>query len=171
MSAPNIFLIGPMGSGKSAVGKRLARELGCEFVDSDELIEIRTGVDIPYIFEKEGESGFRKRECEVIEELSQGAGLVLATGGGAVLSKAVRLALAARGQVVYLQTSVQQQLRRTRGSKRPLLNKGRRRQVLEELMLIREPLYQELADLVVATDGRTVASVAAEIREKLADDR
>ncbi|MGI9329116.1 MAG: shikimate kinase AroK [Gammaproteobacteria bacterium] len=171
MTSPSVFLVGPMGSGKSAVGKRLARDLGCEFFDSDEVIETRTGVDIPYIFEKEGEAGFRNRECEVVEELSQGAGLVLATGGGAVLNEATRQALIARGRVVYLQTSVQQQLRRTRGSKRPLLNKGRRREVLEELMLIREPLYREVADLVVATDGRTVASVAAEIREKLVDDR
>ena len=160
-----------MGSGKSAVGKPLARDLGCEFYDSDELIESRTGVDIPYIFEKEGEAGFRKREREILDELTGLQGVVLATGGGAVLEKANRDHLAGRGTVIYLETSVAQQLRRTRGSKRPLLNKGRRKEVLESLMRIREPLYRELADLVVSTDGRNVGSVAKEIREKLAPGR
>ena len=170
-ASPSIFLIGPMGSGKSAVGKRLARGLGCEFIDSDDEIESRTGVDIAFIFEKEGEAGFRKREREIIEELSRRPGIVLATGGGAVLTPETRTALSARGTVIYLRTSVSQQLRRTRGSRRPLLNKGRRREVLEELMVAREPLYKEVADLEVATDGRSVSSVAAEIQEKLAADR
>jgi shikimate kinase len=167
----NIFLVGPMGSGKSAVGRRLARLLGRDFFDSDEVIEARTGVDIPFIFEKEGEAGFRKREEAVIDELSARSGVVLATGGGAVLAAGTRERLATRGRVIYLHTTVGQQLKRTRGNKRPLLNQGRREEVLTELLTVREPLYRQLADLVIHTDGRSVAGVAAEIREKLADDR
>ena len=163
----NLFLVGPMGSGKSAIGRRLARELGREFVDSDEVIEERTGVDIAYIFEKEGEGGFRKRERAVIGELVSRPGIVLATGGGAILDAVNRKALASHGIVIYLHTSVTQQLRRTRGNKRPLLNRGDRRQILEELMQVREPLYREIADLVVETDGRTVASVVREISDWL----
>lgn len=166
-TAQNIFLVGPMGAGKSAVGRRLARELGLDFADSDDEIVARTGVDIPYIFEREGEAGFRRREQEVIQDLTGGQGLVLATGGGAILAAENRAALGARGVVVYLHTSVAQQLRRTRGRQRPLLNQGDRRQVLTELMDRREPLYREIADLVVETDGRSVASVAKEIRERL----
>ncbi|MDJ0926360.1 MAG: shikimate kinase AroK [Gammaproteobacteria bacterium] len=167
MSAPNLILVGPMGSGKTAVGRRLARDLAQEFVDSDEIIEDRTGVDIAYIFEKEGEAGFRKREHAVLTELATRRGLVLATGGGAVTTPANRRALAASGTVIYLHTTVPQQLKRTRGNKRPLLNQGNRRAVLEELMAQRDPLYREIADLVIETDGRSVASVAREIREKL----
>ena len=156
-----------MGSGKSAVGRRLARLLGRDFFDSDEVIEARTGVDIPFIFEKEGEEGFRKREQAVIDELTAMTGVVLATGGGAVTVPENRSHLAGRGTVIYLHTGIGQQLRRTRGDKRPLLNKGRRKDVLSELMAVREPLYRGLADLVVTTDGRSVAAVATEIREKL----
>src|SRR5262245_47396838 len=119
----NIFLIGPMGSGKTAVGRHLARALRFPFHDSDTEIEYRTGVDIAFIFEKEGESGFRTREHEVIEQLTQLEPIVLATGGGAVLRPDNRQALAARGCVVYLDTSVRQQLERTRqGTHRPLLH-------------------------------------------------
>ncbi len=170
-NSQNLFLVGPMGSGKSAIGRRLARKLGREFVDSDEVIENRTGVDIAYIFEKEGETGFRKRERDVIQELVTGSGIVLATGGGAVLDADNRRALSGHGTVIYLHTSVSQQLRRTRGNKRPLLNQGNRRQVLEELMQLREPLYRELADLVIETDRRTVASVVREIIGWLADSQ
>lgn len=159
-----------MGSGKSAVGRRLARLQGLDFFDTDEVIEARTGVDIPFIFEKEGESGFRKREQAVIHEISGLHGVVMATGGGAVLAAENRSQLRARGTVVYLHTSVAQQLRRTRGDKRPLLNQGNRKAVLTELMEAREPLYREVADLVVSTDGRSVAGVATEIREKLAGE-
>ncbi|UCG73788.1 MAG: shikimate kinase AroK [Chromatiales bacterium] len=169
-AATNIFLVGPMGSGKSAVGRRLARLLGRDFFDSDEVIETRTGVDIPFIFEKEGEAGFRKRERAVIDELSARDGVVLATGGGAILAPENRAHLASRGTVIYLHTTVGQQLRRTRGNKRPLLNQGRRKEVLTELMEAREPLYRDVADLVILTDGRSVAGVAAEIREKLAGE-
>ncbi|HEX2139057.1 MAG TPA: shikimate kinase, partial [Woeseiaceae bacterium] len=120
------------------------------------------------IFEKEGESGFREREAKVIDELTRLEGIVLATGGGAILDPDSRSRLGARGFVVYLHTSVKQQLERTRrGRERPLLENGSRRQVLEELMLVREPLYREIADLVIHTDGRRVQAVAREIHDSL----
>lgn len=164
----NLFLVGPMGAGKSAVGRQLARLLHLEFLDSDEEIETRTGVDIPFIFEKEGEEGFRKREMKVIDDLTQREGVVLATGGGAVADAESRSRLGARGFVVYLYTSVQQQLDRTqRGRNRPLLENGDKEKVLEELMAVRDPLYREIADLTVDTDGRRVQTVAREIHESL----
>ena len=164
----NLFLVGPMGAGKSAVGRQLARLLHLEFVDSDEEIERRTGVDIPFIFEKEGEEGFRKRETRAIDDLSRRDGIVLATGGGAVVDPQNRNHLGARGFVVYLRTSVDQQLSRTRkGRDRPLLDSVDPRAVLESLMTQRDPLYQEIADLTVETDGRKVKAVANEILDKL----
>jgi len=162
----NLFLIGPMGAGKSAVGRQLARMLHLDFVDSDEEIEHRTGVDISFIFEKEGEEGFRKREVKVIDELSQRQGIVLATGGGAVLDPESRSHLGARGYVVYLFTTVQQQLDRTqRGRNRPMLENGDREGVLEALMVERDPLYREIADLTIDTDGRRVQAVARDIAD------
>jgi len=164
----NLFLIGPMGAGKSAVGKQLARTLHMTFVDSDDEIEQRTGVDIPFIFEKEGEEGFRKREAKVIDELSLKDGIVLATGGGAVVDTSSRSKLGARGYVVYLNTSVRQQLERTnKGRERPMLAIGDREQVLSSLMELRDPMYREIADLVVETDGRRVQVVASEIVDAL----
>ena len=164
----NLFLVGPMGAGKSAVGRQLARMLHMHFIDSDDEIEERTGVDIPFIFEKEGEEGFRVRETKVIEELTLKDGIVLATGGGAVVDPASRSVLGARGYVVYLYTSVEQQLERTRkGRERPMLENGDREQVLQELMEIRDPMYKEIADLVVETDGRRVQVVAREIVDAL----
>jgi shikimate kinase len=166
----NLFLIGPMGAGKSAVGRQLARMLHLDFVDSDDEIESRTGVDIPFIFEKEGEEGFRKREARVIDDLSQLEGIVLATGGGAVSDADSRNHLGARGFVIYLYTSVKQQLERTnRGRERPMLENGDRAEVLERLMAERDPLYREIADLVVNTDGRRVQTVAKEIQQALAE--
>ena len=164
----NLFLIGPMGSGKSAVGRQLARMLHLTFVDSDDEIELRTGVDIPFIFEKEGEEGFRKREVRVIDDLSNMEAVVLATGGGAIEDADSRSRLGARGFVVYLYTTVEQQLTRTqKGRDRPLLGSGDRDRVLEALMKTRDPLYREIADLVVETDGRKVRAVANEILERL----
>ena len=165
LSKTSVFLIGPMGSGKTAVGRHLARALGLPFHDSDAEIERRTGVDIPFIFEKEGEAGFRQREREAIEALTLLPGIVLATGGGAVLLPENRRRLAERGCVVYLETSVRQQADRVRhGRNRPLLEQqgdiaGR----LGELMDVRSPLYSEIADLTVSTDGRRVPAVAEEI--------
>jgi shikimate kinase len=162
--APSIFLIGPMGSGKSAVGKVLARLRGLRFVDSDAEIERRTGVDISYIFEKEGEPGFRLREREVIDDLTQLPGIVLATGGGAILAPENRAHLAARGVVVYLEASVAQQVERTRhGRHRPLLVTADPAARLAELMRVREPLYRSIASISVATDRRKVQAVADEV--------
>lgn len=164
----NLFLVGPMGAGKSAVGRQLARFMHLDFFDSDDEIENRTGVDISFIFEKEGESGFRSREAKVIDDLSQRQGIVLATGGGAVLNAESRSHLGARGFVIYLQTSVSQQLDRTeRGRARPLLEKTDKEETLADLMQVRDPLYREIADLIVQTDGRKVKEVAGEIRDAL----
>ena len=166
--AGNIILVGPMGAGKSAVGRQLARSLGMDFIDSDDEIEARTGVDIPFIFEKEGEAGFRDRESRVLEDIASRSGIVLATGGGSVMRPENRSTLAASGMVVYLQTSVDQQLSRTsRGRHRPLLDTDDPRAVLEALLQKRHPLYEELADIVVDTNGRKVASVVQEIRDRL----
>ena len=168
MNPQNVFLIGPMGAGKSAVGRQLAKMLHLSFVDSDDEIESRTGVDIPFIFEKEGEAGFRKREVKVIDDLSAMDGIVLATGGGAVVEPQNRSHLGARGFVVYLFTTVDQQVARTlKGRERPMLAKGDSRKILEDLMDFRDPLYREIADLTVETDGRKVKAVASEILERL----
>ena len=157
-----------MGAGKSAVGRQLARTLHLTFVDSDDEVETRTGVDIAFIFEKEGEDGFRKRETAAIDDLTRMDGVVLATGGGAVLSAENRSHLGGRGLVVYLYTTVDQQVARTeKGRERPLLESGDRRGVLEDLLKQRDPLYREIADLVVETDGRKVHAVATEIVESI----
>ena len=170
-SSQNLFLIGPMGSGKSAVGRALAVQLHRHFHDSDDEIESRTGVDVAFVFEKEGESGFRQREAKAIAELTTRTGIVLATGGGAVLSAANRRHLGARGFVVYLQTSVDEQLRRLRhGRERPLIageDESERRRVLETLMSQRAAKYEELADLIVETSGRKVNAVVREVLHRL----
>jgi shikimate kinase len=172
LNAENVFLVGPMGSGKSAVGRQLATRLGLAFLDSDAEIEARTGVDIPYIFEKEGEAGFREREREVLDALTARSRVLLSTGGGAVLDPANRERLRSRGCVVYLRTSVKQQFARTRRSgHRPLLSNDDPLGTLERLMLVRAPLYEEAADLVVDTDGRKVGSVVEEIMRRLAEAR
>ena len=164
----NVFLVGPMGSGKSAVGRQLARLLDLGFIDADSEIERRTGVDISYIFEREGEPGFRQREAAVIDDLSSRAGIVLATGGGAVLDPRTRERLRDRGCVVYLRTSVNQQLIRTRhSSHRPLLANPDPRGTLERLMAERAPLYEGMAAVCVDTDGRKVRTVVEEIVDRL----
>jgi shikimate kinase len=164
----NVFLIGPMGSGKSAVGKHLARMLNAPFYDSDTEIERRTGVDISFIFEKEGEEGFRHREREAIAALTQIEPVILATGGGAVLSPENRRCLSERGCVVYLEASVDQQVHRVRHARhRPLLVNVDPGTKLRQLMSERAPLYTSIADVIVATDGRKVQSVAEEILRSL----
>jgi len=160
----NIFLVGPMGAGKTTVGKKLAEQRGQRFIDSDHEIEARTGVDIPYIFEKEGEAGFRKRESCVIADLATYNDIVLATGGGAVLLPENRQALKARGFVVYLHASVAQQFTRVeRSDNRPLLAHGDRRETLARLFAERDPLYREVADLVLDTDGKNAKQLAKDI--------
>jgi shikimate kinase len=157
-----------MGSGKTAVGRHLARLLHYRFFDSDSDIEAKTGVDISFIFEKEGEAGFRMREKESIERLTRLESIVLATGGGAVIEADNRRVLAERGIVVYLETSIEQQLERTRHARhRPLLNDTDPEEKLKELMLRRAALYAEIANITVSTDGRRVQLVAEEIQQEL----
>jgi shikimate kinase len=168
LNAGNLILVGPMGSGKSAVGRMLAERLGLALVDSDAEIEARTGVDIPYIFEREGEAGFRVREAEVLDDVTRREAVLVATGGGAVLDARTRERLRSRGCVVYLRTSVDQQLARTRrNSQRPLLMNPDPRGTLERLMLQRAPLYEEVADVTVDTDGRKVGALVDEILRRL----
>lgn len=162
----NVILVGPMGAGKSTIGRQVANLLNYEFVDSDQEIEARTGADIPWIFDVEGEDGFRRREENMIDELTQRQSIVLATGGGAVLRESNRKAMNARGVVVYLQASIEQQLARTaRDRNRPLLQTDEPRKVLTELTKIRNPLYAEMADFVIDTDRGSVKEVASQIVE------
>jgi shikimate kinase len=168
MQQQRIFLIGPMGAGKTSVGRRLAQALGLRFVDSDHAIEERTGAAIPLIFEIEGEAGFRRRESAIIDELTQLDGIVLATGGGVVLAAENRAHLHGRGTVVYLQTTVEQQLARTRNDRnRPLLQTENPRARLLELMQIRAPLYLETAHIRVSTDSGNPRQVVREIVRQL----
>jgi shikimate kinase len=163
----SIFLIGPMGSGKTAVARCLAKLLDYPFYDSDHEIEQRSGADIPLIFEREGEVGFRRREREVIAELTNRPRIVLATGGGAILDPDNRRELAGRGWVVYLETSIAQQVERAgRTRHRPLLHGADPKARLEELMRAREPLYREIADMRTSTDRRRVRSVAEGIAQE-----
>lgn len=168
---PNVFLVGPMGAGKSTIGRQLAETLGYAFADSDQDIQRRTGVDIPTIFEFEGEAGFRARERQAIEELTEADGLVLATGGGAVMVAENRQRLAARGYVIYLHCSAEQQHTRTaRDRNRPLLDTPDPLARLQELMAEREPVYRQIADMVVSTERRGTASVVKEILRRLEED-
>jgi len=160
----NIFLIGPMGAGKSTIGRQLASTLGMRFEDSDQEIQRRTGVDIPTIFEFEGESGFRSRETKAVDDLTQTTGIVLATGGGVVLDPENRKNLMSRGYVIYLHCSPEQQYERTyRDRNRPLLQDGDPYEKLVALMEERDPLYRQTADMVVSTDRRSASAVAKEI--------
>lgn len=165
----NIFLVGPMGAGKSTIGRQIARSLHLDFYDSDSEIERRTGADISWVFELEGEEGFRVREEKVIEELTEQMGIVLATGGGSIVSKENRNRLSARGIVVYLKTTIDKQVARTeRDKRRPLIaNADDPRSVLESLAEERDPLYEEIADVVVETDDQSAKVVATQIIEQL----
>jgi shikimate kinase len=164
----NLILVGPMGAGKSTIGRLLGKELRWPFKDSDKEIEQRTGADIPWIFDVEGEAGFREREQAMLAELCQLEGLVIATGGGAVLRPENRLALHAGGRVVYLHTTVEQQLDRTsRDRNRPLLRTGDPGRVLADLMAKRDPLYREIADVIIETDERPPRLVVQEIIDRL----
>ncbi|MGH8654336.1 MAG: shikimate kinase AroK [Gammaproteobacteria bacterium] len=160
----NIFLIGPMGSGKSTVGRALARRLDKAFFDSDQVIEERTGVRVSVIFEIEGEQGFRRREKTVIDDLTLRKDIVLATGGGSILDAENRGHLLSRGFVVYLKAPVEQLFERSnRDRNRPLLQTEHPRETLEALVRERDPLYRSTADLIISTDDRTVKQVVDEI--------
>ncbi len=166
--AKNIYLIGPMGTGKTTIGRQLAKKLEIEFFDSDHEIEKKTGVDIARIFDIEGEEGFRAREREIIAELSEKTGIVLATGGGVILDEENRKHLAKNGFIVYLKSSVDHLLERTRyDTKRPLLQTDNPRERLEELIAIRDPLYQSIADCVIDTGGRSIRGVSRKITNKI----
>ena len=166
--ARNLILVGPMGAGKSCIGRRLAERFGLRFVDADRELEARTGVGIPTIFEVEGEAGFRARERAVLADLVRDEDIVLATGGGAVLDADTRALLRARGFVVHLHVEVEQQLARlARDRSRPLLARGDREQVLRELAAARAPLYAEVADLRFDTGRMNAADAAARLTEAL----
>jgi len=166
--ASNIFLVGPMGAGKTSVGKQLAKALQRTFFDSDKEIEDRTGVNIPTIFDIEGEKGFRVRESQVIDDLTQQDRIVLATGGGAVLAAQNQKVLQSRGIVFYLHASIEQLYQRThRDRNRPLLQTDNPKQIITELLEIRDPIYRAVADFVIATDGQTVRKVVEEIQRCL----
>ncbi len=163
-----VFLVGLMGAGKTTVGKGLARALDREFLDLDHELESRCGVKIPVIFEIEGEDGFRKRECQVLDECSQKRNIVMATGGGAVMNPDNRQALKTRGVVIYLRASVEELHRRTgRDKNRPLLAKGDPKATLKRLLELRDPLYREVADMTVDTGSVSVAALVQQIMDRL----
>ncbi len=165
----NIFLVGLMGAGKTTVGKVLAKHLSKTFYDSDHEIEKRTGVKIPHIFEIEGETGFRARETSVIDDLTRLEQIVLATGGGAILNQQNREALSQQGVVIYLRASVDDLWHRTRHDKnRPLLQTQDPQAKLRELFAQRDPLYQEIADIIIDTSKQSVQSLVHQLEQKLA---
>jgi shikimate kinase len=164
----NIILIGPMGSGKTSTGRMLAKEMGYVFADTDEEVTKRTGVSIAYIFDVEGEEGFRKRECLALKECLNDNNTVLSTGGGIVLSKENRDLLQDRGTVVYLQTSIRSQVKRTASTNnRPLLQNKDPEETLEKLMLTRAPLYEEIADITIMTDNKSLQEMSKEIQRAI----
>lgn len=160
----NVFLVGPMGAGKSTIGRLLAAELLLPFRDSDRVIEERTGADIPWIFDMEGEEGFRDRETAVLSELAAEPGAIIATGGGIILRAENREIMTSSGFVCYLTASIEQLVERTaRDKKRPLLQVENPRLKIIELLALRDPMYQSAADFVINTDRRSPKAVAQEI--------
>jgi len=168
--ARNIILVGPMGAGKTTIGKQLAQQLGRDFYDSDREIEEHTGANIPLIFELEGEEGFRKREKNILIELTQKQGIVLATGGGAVLEPDNRAQLANNGFVIYLSAPLAQLFNRTsKDRNRPLLQTENPRKKLEEIIATRDPLYREVADIIIETDDKPVRNVVKNLLLKISE--
>lgn len=164
----NIFLIGPMGAGKTTMGRQIAKRLNMQFEDSDHAIELHTGVDIALIFEKEGEAGFRKRESAIINELTQQKQLVLATGGGAILAQENRRFLSSRGTVIYLHSDIKHLLERVgHDKKRPLLQTADPAATLKEIMEIREPLYRDTADIIINTGKQSIRAVVNLMLDKI----
>lgn len=167
--APNLVLVGPMGAGKSSIGRRLAERFGLEFVDADQAIVERAGASINTIFEHSGEAGFREHERTVLRELLQGHGRLISTGGGAVLHHDNRRHIRERSFAVYLRVGVESQLQRLqRDRSRPLLQRGDRVQILHELTRQREPLYREVADLEIDTDHLSPSEATARLALQLA---
>ncbi len=164
----NIYLVGPMGAGKSSIGKRLAKRIDREFYDSDRVLEERTGVAITTIFELEGELGFRNRETNILKDLVQLDNAVIATGGGVILRETNRKLMKSSGTIVFLQTSIDTQLKRTRhDKKRPLLQTGNRRAKLMALAKERDPVYEDLADITICTDSQSISSSVSQIIKQL----
>lgn len=164
----NIIFVGPMGSGKTTIGRQLAKQLHREFFDSDHEIENKTGANIPLIFELEGEEGFRKRETAMLDFLTLKDGVVLATGGGAVLSSENRSMLRERGHVIYLSATIEQLWERTRLDKnRPLLQTENPREKIASLIELRDPLYREVADIVIDTGNGNIKSTIKQIQTML----
>ena len=164
----NIILIGPMGAGKTTIGRQIARLFDYDFIDSDREIEARTGASIPLIFELEGEEGFRKREQDIISELCQKTHMVLATGGGAVLKKDNQQVLKRSGTIVYLCAGIDDLLERTAKDKnRPLLQTADPRAKLQTILDEREPIYRELADIILKTNKMTVYAAVKELAKVL----
>ena len=162
--AQNIIFVGPMGAGKTTIGKQLARQLGRTFYDSDRVIEEHTGANIPLIFEMEGEEGFRRREKSIIAELMSKENIVLATGGGVILDPENRDQITRQGFVIYLSAPLEQLFNRTSKDKnRPLLQTDDPRKKLEEILSIRDPLYREVADIVIETDGSPARGVVKKL--------
>ncbi|VFP78351.1 Shikimate kinase 1 [Buchnera aphidicola (Cinara cuneomaculata)] len=162
----NIFLIGPMGAGKSTIGRHLSRFLKMKFYDSDHEIEKRTGVDINWVFDVEGEAEFRIREEKIVNELTNKVGIILSTGGGSVLSVKSRNLLVSRGFVVYLRTTVEEQLARTHlDKKRPLLSHiySEDKKILKSLSKIRDPIYENISDFIVDTNNQKISFIASSI--------
>ncbi len=169
MPKPIIF-VGPMGAGKTTIGRQVAKSLGRKFFDSDKEIEKRTGASIPLIFELEKEEGFRKRESAMIRELTSKENIVIATGGGAVLKKQNRDILSKHGFVIYLCAPVEQLIRRTaRDKNRPLLQTDNPKKTIKDLLKIRDPLYRDVADLVIETNGFSVTQVVSKLKKALKD--
>lgn len=164
MQKTNIYLIGPMGAGKSTIGRLLAAELNYAFCDSDRVIEERTGADIPWIFDMEGEAGFREREAQALADLAGLEDHIIATGGGIILREDNRALMRESGFVCYLTASIEQLVERTaRDKKRPLLQVDNPKQKIIELLNFRDPLYREAADFIVNTDRRSPKTVAQDI--------
>lgn len=157
-----------MGAGKSTIGRQIAKALRRKFYDSDKEIELRTGVSISWIFEREGEAGFRERESKAIEELTARDNIVLATGGGAILAEENRQWFKSRGQVIYLSATAEQLYRRTaRDKKRPLLQTGNRRKQIDSLLAIRDPLYREVADIIIKTGDQSIQHTVNDVIKQL----
>lgn len=164
----NVVLVGPMGAGKSTIGRQLSARLGYEFLDTDHMIEARTGADIPWIFDVEGEAGFREREAAVLADIVGGENSVVATGGGIVMREGNRSLLKQLGHVIYLCASIEQLIKRTqKDRKRPLLQVENPQEKIRALAAMRDPIYREVADTVIVTDGCSAKTVLQKISESL----